>query len=355
MKIMNKLSAAAFLLLGGGLLAAAEVQAVDFNISTQLTDLRSNGTNGNPGFNPCVGGTRQPDGSCGGTAMNFNGTANALLDKDNLGDGTNVGVFAKTGPGAVTDNMFGKVSGADLGPDGIAGTADDIPITACGKTTSGATLAGLNCGDLRFDPASQGQAFTGPAFTGPNTLVTPAGGLNMNTQFIADFCAGNGTDCTVGSPLAQKSESHAGFNIDNRFNFQALPGGTTATTSGTDSIRQVTAVKLTGIGTLDTSGGNPGPGTGDQLFVANTTWTATSSNNPATGPNGLTVNWHQEISDPDQSGTGSGSFTQTLDGTFTYTTGPIAVISAQYPSGRTQTERSIGLTSVVGESLDFGP
>jgi hypothetical protein len=372
MKIMNKLSAAALLLLGGGLvLATTEVQAVDFNISTQVTDLRSDGTNGNPGFNPCVGGARQPDGSCGSipgnpVSMNFDGASHALLDKDNTGDGTNVGAFGKAGPGAITDNMFGKVSGSDLGPDGIAGTGDEIAITACGKTTSGATLAGLNCGDLRFDPASQGQTFASvPVFTAANTLVTPVTGLDMNTQFVADFCPGPSTTLPTGSSACsngaatpeQKVEAHVGFNLENRFNFISLPGGTTATTTGTDNIRQVTAVKLTGIGTLaqDATAGTPGPGTGDQVFVANTTWTATSSNNPATGPNGLVVNWHQEISDPDQSGTGSGSFVQSLDGTFTYTTGAIPVISAQYPSGRTQTERSIGLTTVVGESLDFGP
>src|SRR3569832_68622 len=308
MKIVNKMSTAALLLYGGGLLlTTTEVGAVDFNISTQLTDLRSNGSNGNPGFNPCVGGARQTDGSCGGTvssptSMDFNGVANALLDKDNLGDGTNVGNFAKAGPGAITDNMFGRVSGADL-------SATPIDNTSCGKVTSGATLAGLNCGDLRFDAATQGQLIP----SGQNTLVTPAGGLNMSTQFIADFCPGPGpavTDCSNGAGTpAQKIESHAGFAIDNRFNFQ-LVSGTSAITSGTDNIRQVTAVKTTGIGT------QASPGTGDQVFVANTTWTTSSSPNSAsTGPTGLNVTWHQEISDPDQSGTGSGAFTQILDGT----------------------------------------
>src|SRR5581483_7866358 len=119
MNTLKKISATALLLLGGGfVLAATEVQAVDFNINTQLTDLRSNGTNGNPGFNPCVGGSKQTDGSCGGTtsnpaSMDFDGTAHALLDKDNLGDSTHVGNFVKAGPGAITDNMFGIVSGSD--------------------------------------------------------------------------------------------------------------------------------------------------------------------------------------------------------------------------------------------------
>src|SRR5581483_1038046 len=348
MNTLKKMSATALLLLGGGfVLAATDVQAVDFNINTQLTDLRSNGTNGNPGFNPCVGGARQTDGSCGNApgspsvTMDFDGTAHALLDKDNLGDSTHVGNFVKAGPGAITDNMFGIVSGSDL-------SSTPIDITSCGKFTSGATLAGLNCGDLRFDPATQGQTIP----VGNNTLITPAGGLNMNTQFVADFCNSIGNDCMAGTTPAQKVESHLGINMSSFFNFQPLAGGTTATTSASDSLRQVTAVKLTGIGTLDTSGSNPGPGTGDQVFVANTSWTTTSSNNAATGPTNMTVTWHQEISDPDQSGTGSGSFIQNLDGSFVYN-GTSPAIQAQYPSGSTQTQRSIGITPTSGETLDF--
>lgn len=328
---IKKISATA-LLLGGVLWLAgteAQAQGVDFNISTQLTDLRSDGTNNNPGFNPCRGGDRSAAGVCGG-AVTANGAATALLDPDNLQT-----VFPSLGPGAVTDNMFGIISGPD---------ATGIAVTSCGKTSNGA-LAGLNCGDLRFDPASQGQNL--PALT-PNTLVTPAGGLDMNTQFIADFCPGPtvGADCTGGTVAA-----HAGFNLVNNFNFKTLAGGLTAETSGTDNIRQVTALKTTGIGT------QVDPGTGDQIFVANTTWATTaanpSSNDPATGPTNLTVTWRQEITDPDQSGTGSGAFTQVIEGSFVYQ-GTSPAISAQYPSGKTQTERSIGLTPAAGtESLNF--
>lgn len=360
MNIIKKTSAVALLLGGVLMLAGTEVQAVDFNISTQLTDLRSDGSNNNPGFNPCRGGTRSTAGVCGGAAANqpgvLDGTANALLDVDNLQT-----KFPSLGPGAVTDNMFGRVSGADLGADGIAGNADDIGVTACGKTTSGATLAGLNCGDLRFDPASQGQT---TLTTAANTLITPAGGLNMNTQFVADFCPGPGpavTDCSDGAATpAQKVAAHTGFNLENKFNFQVVtpctsPGvpagcGTTGTSSGTDNVRQVTAVKTTGIGT------QAAEGTGDQVVVVNARWTTAaggSSNNPATGPTGLTIEWTQNISDPDQSGTGSGSFVQNIAGTFTYNAA--GVVSAQYPSGKTQTERSTGVAAPAGETLDFGP
>lgn len=337
MKIFKKVSAVPLLLLGSVLmLVGTDAQAVDFNMNTQLTDLRSDGSNNNPGFNPCRGGTRSTAGVCGG-ALTLNGSAVALLDPDNLQT-----VFPSLGPGAVTDNMFGIVSGQDA-----SGTP--IPVSACGKVTN-ASLAGLNCGDLRFDPASQGQTtLTADA----NTLVTPVAGLDMNTQFIADFCpgpAGAPTDCSDGAGTpAQVIAGHTGFNITNDFNFKRL-NGTTSEIAGSQSMRQVTAVKTTNIGTQGT------PGTGDQLVVVTSSWATTagnpSSNNPATSPSNLTVTWTQNISDPDQSGTGTGSFTQNISGSFVYNGVSDAVI-AQYPSGKTQTERSIGVAAPVGETLDF--
>jgi hypothetical protein len=255
--------------------------------------------------------------------------------------------------------MFGKISGPDLGPDNNAATTgDNVPVTACGKNTSNTTLAGLNCGDLRFDPFNQGQTLP----TGQNTLVTPAP-LLMNTQFIADFCANGGADCNDGA--SQVSAGHAGFSISNDFSFQVInpctvnPSGTltpvgcgaTGTAAGTDRIRQVTALKTTGIGT------EAAPLSGDQVFSVETTW-ATNAGNPSTAnifaaPPNLSVAWTQFISDPDQSGTGSGAFTQDISGSFIYNSGG-SVISAQYPSGRTQTERSTGAVP-IGESLAFGP
>lgn len=337
MNIFKRVSAVPLLLLGGVLIfAGTEAQAVDFNMNTQLTDLRSDGTNNNPGFNPCRGGTRQADGTCGG-ALVLDSSANALLDPDNLST-----IFPSLGPGAVTDNMFGIISGQDA-------SATPIPVTACGKVTN-ASLAGLNCGDLRFDPNSQGQT---TLTTAANTLVTPVAGLNMNSQFIADFCPGPGpavTDCSDGGGTpAQKIAAHTGFNITNNFNFKVL-GGTTSEVTASESMRQVTAVKTTGIGT------QAAPGTGDQLVVISANWATTpanpSSNNPASSPNNLTVNWTQNISDPDQSGTGSGSFTQNISGSFVYN-GTATAVSAQYPSGKTQTERSIGVAAPIGETLDF--
>lgn len=344
MNILKRFSAVPLFLLGGVLvLAGTEALAVDFNINTQLSDLRSNGSNNNPGFNPCAGGTRSAAGVCGG-ALTLDGNAKALLDPDNLQT-----VFPSLGPGAVTDNMFGIVSGADATPVASGGP---IPTTSCGKITNG-QLAGLNCGDLRFDPASQGQT---TLTTDGNTLVTPAGGLAMNTQFVSDFCpgpAGPPTDCSDGGGTpAQVIAAHAGFNITNNFNFRVLnPGtGTQAAVTASQSIRQVTAVKTTGIGT------EASPGTGDQVFVASTTWATNaanpSSNNPAQGPSNLTVNWTQNISDPDQSGTGSGSFVQNIAGSFVYN-GTSPAIQAQYPSGQTQTQRSTGVTTPASETLDF--
>lgn len=346
MRIIKRVSTVLPLLLAGILTVnGTEAQAVDFNMNTQLTDLRSDGTATgaglNPGFNPCRGGTRSSAGVCGG-ALVVDSSALALLDPDNLQT-----VFPSLGPGAVTDNMFGIVSGQDA-------SATPIPVTACGKVTNNVmtaanALAGLNCGDLRFDPSSQGQT---TLTTSANTLVTPVAGLNMNSQFVADFCpgpAGPPTDCSDGGGTpAQVIAAHTGFNVTNNFNFKALTG-TTSEVTASQSMRQVTAVKTANIGT------QAAPGTGDQLVEISANWATTpanpSSNNPATNPSNLTVSWTQNISDPDQSGTGSGSFTQNIAGSFVYN-GTAAAVSAQYPSGRTQTERSIG-TVPVGESLDF--
>jgi hypothetical protein len=351
MKIFNKVSVVPLLLLGGVLILAgteALAQPVNFNMNTQLVDLRSNGSDNNPGFHPCKGGTRQPDGTCGG-ALVLDSSALALLDPDNL-----IGTFPTLGPGAVTDNMFGIVAGTDPGPDNILGNADDIGVEACGKTNT--IIVGLNCGNLRFDPNSQGQL---TLTTDPNTLVTPAAGLNMNSQFIADFCPGPGpavTDCSDGEATpAQKIAAHTGFNITNNFNFKFLTG-TTSEVTASQNMRQVTAVKTTGIGIQDDPPGPAGPGTGDQVVVITASWATTpanpSSNNPATNPNNLTVSWTQFISDPDQSGTGSGSFTQNIAGSFGYNA-VAAAVSAQYPSGKTQTERSIGVAAPQGETQEF--
>lgn len=342
MNIFKRVSAVPLLLLGSVLiLAGAEAQAVDFNMNTQLTDLRSDGANNNPGFNPCRGGTRSGAGVCGG-ALVVDASAAALLDPDNL-----VTTFPSLGPGAVTDNMFGIVSGQDA-------SATPIPVSACGKVTNNVitapnALAGLNCGDLRFDPSSQGQT---TLTTANNTLVTPAGGLNMNSQFVADFCPGPGpavTDCSDGSGSpTQQISAHTGFNITNNFNFKVLTA-TTSEITASENMRQVTAVKMTGIGTQAAAG------TGDQLVVISANWATTpanpSSNNPASNPSNLTVTWTQNISDPDQSGTGSGSFTQNISGSFVYNA-TAAAVSAQYPSGKSQTERSIGVAAPI-ETLDF--
>lgn len=342
MNIIKKVSAVLPLLLAGVLtVAGTEALAVDFNMNTQLTDLRSDGTNNNPGFNPCRGGDRSAAGVCGG-ALTLNGAADALLDPDNLQT-----VFPSLGPGAVTDNMFGIVSGPDLLGDGVGGANGDIPVTACGTTVNSSTLEGLNCGDLRFNPTSQGQT---TLTTDANTLVTPLAGLDMNSQFVADFCpgpAGAPTDCSDGGGTpAQVIAAHTGFNVTNDFNFKRV-NGTTSEITGSQSMRQVTAVKATNIGT------QAAPGSGDQIVEITADWATTaSSNNPATNPANLTVNWTQNISDPDQSGTGASSFTQNIAGSFVYN-GTADAVSAQYPSGRTQTQRSIGVAAPVGESMDF--
>lgn len=308
------------LVLGAVSIFAAETgaQQIDPNVNTQQQNARSSGSNGNPGFNPCSGGTRGAGGVC-------SAVTGSLLSSTNL-----TTRFPSLGPGAVTDNMFGRISGADeLG----------TPTTECGTVSSGNTLSGLNCGNLRFNPIEQGQAI--PTGTGTNNLITPPSGVDMNQQFVADFCPGPGpavTDCSdeSGAPGPnQKVAAHAGFSIVDQFKFTVI-NGTNSSVASIQDIRQVTALKQTGIGTLGS------PGTGDQVFSIHTDWTTSATAGPGASPTsptgqptGLTVNWSQSIVDPDQSGTGTGAFTQTIAGTFIKNTGTFDPV--QYPNGETQT------------------
>jgi len=272
--------------------------AVDPNINTQSTDLRSSGSDGNPGFNPCVGGTRDSNGVCGGSV-----SAAALLSPANLT------MFTTLGPGAVTDNMFGIIE-----QPASPGT--------CGAESSAVGTNTLNCGNARWIPGTQGQT----GMTGDNSLTTTAP-VNMNTTLSADFCANAGTDCLNSTPV-QVAAAHTGFNVINNFSWNQL-STTTAAVVSSQTMEQVTALKSTGVGTFAS------PGSGDQRVKLTNAFTTTSSNDPTSG-GGATVNWTSLIEDPDQSGTGTGKFSQSISGSFTYN-GSGTFPSVQYPNGQSQT------------------
>ncbi|HIE65146.1 MAG: hypothetical protein ABGX83_11150 [Nitrospira sp.] len=334
--------------------------AVDANFNSQLTNIRTAvpTTTGveNPtlGFDPCKDGNNVA-GIC-------DLTSGALLSTDNVGiSGGPPGIFSLLGPGAITDNMFGIVSGNALGSDGTSGgtgNAADITTTRCapGTGTSGffapltgtvAVLDGLNCGSIRINATQQGQIFP----SGTNSLGVAGNGsigkVNSNMSFIADSCA-----------VVCPGDGHLGLDLTNNFTFMInssagviLP--TEATTTSFQKVRQVTGVNpAAGIGTLT------GPGGGDQVFELTTSFTVRS---PDTGDGDpldpLVVTWSQLISDPDQSGTSGAKFEQSLSGTFTRdekfsglsqvfdcptgSTTTTINICTQYPNGLSQTTGDI--------------
>lgn len=284
--------------------------AIDPNINTASTGLRSNGADGNPGFNPCLGGTNT-NGVCGG-AVN----AAALLSSANLN------LFSKLGPGAVTDNMFGIVR-QPLSP-GTCGAQG-------ANATSEASSTKLNCGNVFFNPTNQGQ--TGLA--GLNELAAATAPLAWNTSLSADFCANAGTDCVAGTQVVA---AHTGFNVMNNFSWDRV-GTTSANVVSAQTIEQTTALKTTGIGTCC---GSINAGTGDQWFKLTSAFTVVSNNSEQFTGVQPTIAWTMNIQDPDQSGTGSGKFSQSISGSFVRNSGTFAPV--QYPDGQSQSNQDITKT-----------
>jgi hypothetical protein len=287
--------------------------ANDFFSNTQSVDQRAAGgtsTTDAPGFNPCPGGTNN-GGICEGS--------NGLLATSNLDT-----LFPSLGPGAITDNMFGIIAGVQPG----AATTNNFSCAGNGTgTATGGTItistgvllnAGLNCGDLHFNPGSQGQSL--PAPTTPNTN-------DLQNQFVSNtnFNLDSGADST-----------HVIFNLQNQFTWTpANTANTLANGSAVQSMHQQTALRA---GT---------DGLQDVTITSNFTGSVSDANGVLqTNP---VVTWTSSISDPDMSGSGEG-FTQNIGGTFNYNASIFPV--TQYPSGQTQTQRSQGLTPSAGsESL----
>lgn len=290
-------------------------QTADFNINTQVVDLRSSGSNGpdalNPGFDPCAGGTRSSAGVCEGTAI-------GLLKPTNL-----TALFPTLGTGAVTDNMFGRIA------------VNSSPNCTSFDSAGSGFQAGLNCGDLRSTPDSQGQSIPETLDTAGSPINTLSDIFSTDNAFTGDFCNGSTNNCgTAGA-------AHAGFDITNTFSWTPT-GASSASASVSQIVRQVTALNPSDtIGTIGT------PGDGDQLFQVATSWTNTTNANGTFDP--PVISWSQIIQDPNQSGLGP-AFSVNVSGTFTANqiTAPPA---ATYPSGSSQTDRSQGLEPTASETL----
>jgi len=267
-----------FVLMIGSFYFTTTVEAVDPNINTQSSDLRSNGSDGNPGFNPCLGGTRSAAGVCSATA------ATTLLSTVNVGSGGTLGLFGKLGPGAVTDNMFGIIE-----------QPSDPATCAQGNQVVG--LNRLNCGQQAWETGSQAQII-------PTGTTTLSSAFTTLTDFQADFCANGATDCLVSS--VQNDMAHAGFNFSNSFSWTPLdPVNTTVT--GTQSIIQVTGLESP-IGTFAL------PGAGEERVEIVTSWTASVSATTGGRLSPLPViDFTQKFSAPDMAGSGSG-FTNISEG-----------------------------------------
>jgi hypothetical protein len=229
--------------------------------------------------------------------------------------------FSRLGPGAVTDNMFGIISSNDPGPDTVLGTGDDVPTYRCGRTVGSidTNLGGLNCGDIRFNPQSQG-------------MTIPAGGNSLQpftSSFPteADFCAAGGTDCLSGG--TQQSDKHMGYRADNVFHWAGCgavsgPPNPPSCTSSSQTERQVVNYIAGGSGTLES------PGSGDQFMELTTRW-QTNNSSPTDFVNPK-VDWTQKINSP-AAFPSQGVMTQDDSGTLQYSGNNSILPTVTYPAG----------------------
>lgn len=216
------------LVLIGAIPAAAFPQSNNFFSNTQSLGLLAGSPSGCPSGATCISG---------GPGFNPTDLVNHA-DPNSIISGTSKIVggvfpfFSRLGPGAITNNMFGVISQVNPGADGLFNNADDNS-TLCGippnpfvvgvsPTSVGTNNSSLDCGNLRFNPTSQGMSdLTSSSDITGTTLFT----------FNADF-----------SP---STDAHVGFDLFSK-QVTALTSGGTAATVGTP-------------GTFDA------PGSGDQV------------------------------------------------------------------------------------------
>lgn len=306
-------------------------QSNDFFSSTQSADLRASAaTPEAPGFDPCRGGTA----GAGGSSCTGAGANKPLLDPINLGDtATNTaGLFAKLGPGAVTDNMFGVV---------------ERPANPQQCTTGGGTFGSnlLNCGEGKWDPSFQGQTIP-PLGGAGGAILTSA----MATNTPIDMDSGAGT------------AAHMHSRVENGFVWNP---------TASDVPVPVNLVGLTPIATTPaaqnctgvTAGSGAARVCGQFFMNQDTALSATTSSvvnlsaswntRADTTTDGAmlgapVVAWESHIVQSEF--IGGGTFDQTLQGSFTYNgsaTSPATFPSVQYPNGESFTNRSGGPGVIV--------
>lgn len=311
-------------------------QTGDFFSNTQGIDRLSTGSAGAcpncPGFNPDRlirhSGT-DPDGA---GPITFSQTITTTAPS--LGGTVSGPFFNLLGPGAVTDNLFGIISdpGADPAKCGVNTSTGVVP-----------TSVGLNCGDLRFDPASQGMTL--PASPAADILTST---LFSPSTFLGDF--------------APSTDDHTGLDLKNRFIWSRT---TTTLTDGDLSVTCTTATfacigsKQQQLQVTPLVGGAAGtlasPGSGEQNFNQTTDWTLTnSSGNIFTAP---TINWTLQFNDPIRDNNNQTRLqTGAMSGSFTYQgadTSATTFPGVTVPFVRSSTELCRGVTGTAGTCINI--
>jgi hypothetical protein len=311
-------------------------QSKDFFSNTQSDNQRATAlTQTAPGFDPCRGGTATSTSCTRGAGVL---DANApLLDPIHLGNTTTqtAGLFGKLGPGAVTDNMFGI----------IEHPADPL---ACGAQQAGLLAGGvgsLNCGDGKFDVATQGQTI-------------PPDGLNLttamatNTPIDMTSCAkadpDSVTSCTAapGDPSMHRSQMENAFvwNPDTA-NAKALPVNLANMVSivsplSADSCAAATTPNIRVCGQFSMNETTALGATTTMIVGQSASWT--TQNDTTGGMLGSpVVRWESRIQQSEF--VGGGNFNQVISGSFAYDTGiTFAAAATQYPNGESFTIRAGG-------------
>lgn len=310
----RELGRLAIMMAGGAALAlalapSAFAQSKDFFSNTQLLGQRSNGSDGRPGFNPCGTGTASADG-CGGTA-----SANALLNP------LTIDLFGKAGPGALTDNMFGKIE-RPVNPD------------RCSAGPVGTNT--LNCGNARFDPDTQGQTI-------PTAGSLLSSAMTVNNPL--DMESGTGTDAHI----AMQFENGFAWNPNTGgtatvpINSAAMPFGETSNScAAAPSAGNPTVCSQQGLTQTTAMGG------GKESTLRLSTSFSTNGSNVADSNSFVstpTVSWKSRIVQEDM--VGGGTFDQNIEGSFEYGTGGFE--GSSQPSGQSQTIRAGNLPIVAIE------
>jgi len=319
-----------------GLIAASfadsSAQTNDFFTNTQVTDERSDGSNNKPGFNPCVGGTLTTTSCTGGTG---------LL--------TNIPTFITLGPGAVTDNMFGRVSGAALGvSDAVGGTGNeaDTAVTRCAPGLGDAGfnggalggLNGLNCGNVRINPATQGQTIptdgnnlTGALIGNNSGDMNSGSGANLHRSQMENAFVWNPTGTNVVLAVTTGNMPTIGGVAPTAMTCVADTGPSpqnNPTVCGQQSMQETTG--LSGSTTVKVD--------------LTTQWSTTNSAAGSIGAN-PTISWRMHINQADVVGTG-GAFDQEIEGSFLYNEAATTFATVQYPNGESFTNASIAAAAL---------